>query len=64
MALLWANGGWADQYSALWRLPLGLRIGPLSLERSLAWVVNDGEPALGTLVSAACRGQRTGQDRG
>ncbi len=41
VALLWANSGWADQYSALWRLPLGLRIGPLSLERSLAWVVND-----------------------
>lgn len=41
-ALVWANSPWADSYLRFWNAPVGLRLGGLQLERSLAWVVNDG----------------------
>ncbi|TXH23897.1 MAG: Na+/H+ antiporter NhaA [Elusimicrobia bacterium] len=41
VALLWANAPGTNSYAALWQTPLGLRVGSLVLERSLAWVVND-----------------------
>lgn len=42
VALLWANSPWAESYLHLWHTPIGLRIGALSFERSLEWLVNDG----------------------
>ncbi len=41
-ALVWANSPWAESYTHLWHTPMGLRVGELSFERSLEWVVNDG----------------------
>jgi NhaA family Na+:H+ antiporter len=41
IALVWANSGWADGYTALWQTPLGIRIGGFAFERTLAWFVND-----------------------
>lgn len=42
VAMLLANSPWASSYFALWDVPLGLKLGAFSFERSLAWVVNDG----------------------
>jgi NhaA family Na+:H+ antiporter len=42
VALLWANSPWAASYFALWHMPLGLRIGAFTFERTLEWFVNDG----------------------
>jgi len=42
VALCSANSPWAESYTRLWRAPIGVRVGPLSFERSLEWVVNDG----------------------
>lgn len=42
VALFWANSPWADSYVALWRTPVGLRVGPFAFERTLDWYVNDG----------------------
>lgn len=42
VALVWANSPWAASYVALWDTPVGIRVGPFSFERTLAWVVNDG----------------------
>ncbi len=41
IALLWANSPWSHGYHALWSTPLGVRIGPFVLERTLEWFVND-----------------------
>lgn len=41
VALLWANSPWAHAYHSLWSTPIGLRVGDLSLERTLEWFVND-----------------------
>ncbi len=42
VALLWANSPWAQSYSHFWHAPIGVRVGGLSLERSVEWLVNDG----------------------
>lgn len=42
VALACANSPWAESYLHLWHTPVGLRIGDLTLERSLEWIVNDG----------------------
>lgn len=42
IALIWANSPWAHSYQQLWHMPLGVRIGSFTFERSLEWVVNDG----------------------
>jgi NhaA family Na+:H+ antiporter len=42
LALLWANSPWGESYAHFWHLPLGLRVGTFSFERSLEWFVNDG----------------------
>jgi NhaA family Na+:H+ antiporter len=42
VALVWANSPWRDSYSALWHLPLGLRLGPYVFERDLHFWINDG----------------------
>ncbi len=42
LALVWANSPWRDGYTALWELPLGLRVGDFAFERSLGWWINDG----------------------
>lgn len=42
VALLCANSPLAQAYFALWHTPVGIRVGPVSFERSLEWVVNDG----------------------
>ncbi len=42
VALLWANSPWAESYAHFWHLPVGLRVGGFSFERSLEWIVNDG----------------------
>jgi NhaA family Na+:H+ antiporter len=42
VALVWANSPWRDSYSAIWHLPVGMKIGPLSFERDLHFWVNDG----------------------
>ncbi len=41
IALAWANSPWRESYTQLWQLTLGVRLGDLVLERSLAWIVND-----------------------
>ena len=41
VALAWANSSWAPAYEALWSTPVGVRVGSLSFERSLGWLVND-----------------------
>lgn len=40
-ALAWANSPWAATYDRLWHVPLGIRLGGWSFERSLEWFVND-----------------------
>ncbi|HEX2882207.1 MAG TPA: Na+/H+ antiporter NhaA, partial [Polyangiaceae bacterium] len=42
IALVWANSPWRESYAALWHLPIGLKLGPLSFERGLHFWVNDG----------------------
>lgn len=42
IALVWANSPWRDSYKALWHLPLGFKLGPLSFERDLHFWINDG----------------------
>ncbi|MEZ4362699.1 MAG: Na+/H+ antiporter NhaA [Kofleriaceae bacterium] len=42
LALAWANSPWAESYQRLWQASLGFRLGDLTLERSLLWLVNDG----------------------
>lgn len=42
VALVWANSPWSEGYLALWRTPVGVRLGGFVFERSLEWVVNDG----------------------
>jgi NhaA family Na+:H+ antiporter len=46
VALVWANSPWKDSYSALWRTPIGGRLGALNFERSLSWWINDGLMAI------------------
>jgi NhaA family Na+:H+ antiporter len=41
-ALVWANSPWADGYAHLWHTPVGIKLGALTFERPLEWVVNDG----------------------
>ncbi len=41
VALAWGNSPWAESYMRLWHTPLGIRVGGLTFERSLEWVVND-----------------------
>jgi NhaA family Na+:H+ antiporter len=41
-ALVWANSSWGDSYARFWHTPIGLRVGPWVLQRSLEWIVNDG----------------------
>jgi Na+:H+ antiporter, NhaA family len=41
VALVWANSPWVESYFALWHIPLGLRFGEFTFERSLEWFVND-----------------------
>lgn len=40
-ALVWANSPWSRSYEALWRLPIGLELGPHRFVRPLSWVVDD-----------------------
>jgi NhaA family Na+:H+ antiporter len=42
VALIWANSPWRQSYVAIWRLPLGFRLGPLAFERDVHFWVNDG----------------------
>jgi NhaA family Na+:H+ antiporter len=42
LALAWANSPWSASYEALWRTPIGLRLGAFAFERDLAWWINDG----------------------
>ena len=42
IALVWANSPWAESYREFWQLPIGIRAGAFTFERSLEWVVNDG----------------------
>ncbi|MCU0698801.1 MAG: Na+/H+ antiporter NhaA [Myxococcaceae bacterium] len=37
-----ANSPWRDAWFSLWESPIGLRVGSFAVEKSLAWVVNDG----------------------
>jgi Na+:H+ antiporter, NhaA family len=42
VALVWANSPWRQSYTALWHVPLGLKLGPFSFERDLHFWINDG----------------------
>ncbi len=42
VALAWANSPWSESYHRFWHVPLGIRVGDFSFERSLEWFVNDG----------------------
>lgn len=42
VALGWANSPWAPTYAHLWHTPIGVRLGSVTFERTLEWVVNDG----------------------
>lgn len=42
LALGWANSPWASSYAQFWNMPLGIRVGSFTFERSLVWFVNDG----------------------
>lgn len=46
LALAMANSPWAGFYERLWELPIGVRLGEMHFERSLAWVVNDALMAI------------------
>jgi len=41
VAMVWANSPWASSYERLWHTPVGMRLGPVVLERDLLWLVND-----------------------
>ncbi|MEN9579637.1 MAG: hypothetical protein RJA70_2646 [Pseudomonadota bacterium] len=41
LALTWANSPWSESYFRLWEIPVGIRFGDFSFERSLSWFVND-----------------------
>lgn len=41
VALWWANSPWADNYHALWHLPVSIGIGSLTFSRSLHFWIND-----------------------
>lgn len=41
-ALVWANSPWSASYVHLWHTPVGVRLGSMTFERSLEWLVNDG----------------------
>ncbi|MDX2023288.1 MAG: Na+/H+ antiporter NhaA [Deltaproteobacteria bacterium] len=42
VALLWANSGWHESYTAFWHTRVGFAVGGFAFFRSLEWVVNDG----------------------
>lgn len=42
LALLWANSPWGETYTTFWATKVGLSIGGIEVEKSLAWLVNDG----------------------
>jgi NhaA family Na+:H+ antiporter len=42
VALVWANSPWRETYSALWHVPIGIRIGSVGFERDLHFWINDG----------------------
>lgn len=42
VALVWANSPWSATYFRLLELPVGFRVGDLTIERTSAWLVNDG----------------------
>lgn len=46
VALVWANSSWAHAYTALWHTPIGLRVGPLAIERDLHFWINDAAMAV------------------
>ncbi len=41
-ALILSNSPWAESYLRIWEIPLGLRVGELSFDRSLKHWINDG----------------------
>lgn len=41
IAMTWANSPWRYVYFAILDMPLGVRLGSITFERNLAWVVND-----------------------
>lgn len=41
-ALLWANSPAADSYHGLWDAPLAIHLGPVTIEQSLHFLINDG----------------------
>jgi Na+:H+ antiporter, NhaA family len=41
-ALVWANSAYAEDYVRIWHVPIGIRIGDVSIERSLHYWINDG----------------------
>ncbi|HEX6139359.1 MAG TPA: Na+/H+ antiporter NhaA [Candidatus Limnocylindria bacterium] len=42
VALVWANSGWRDGYTALWGTQIGVTVGDYSLSHDLGHWVNDG----------------------
>ncbi|MDH7488903.1 MAG: Na+/H+ antiporter NhaA [Anaerolineae bacterium] len=46
VALLWANSPWSSAYESVWRTPLSIRLGALSLEKPLLLWINDGLMAI------------------
>ena len=42
VALGWANSPWAGSYDRLWQTPVGIRLGDLAFERSLAVAILHG----------------------
>jgi NhaA family Na+:H+ antiporter len=42
IALMGANSPWRETYNALWRTPIGFRIGSFHFERDLHFWINDG----------------------
>ncbi len=46
VALAWASSPWGASYEALFRTPVGVRVGALSFDRDLAFVINDGLMAI------------------
>jgi NhaA family Na+:H+ antiporter len=50
IALVWANSPFADSYVSLWRTPLTVGVGDLSLSKSVHLWINDGLMAIFFLV--------------
>lgn len=50
IALAWANSPWAQHYHDLWHLPVSLAIGPMRIEQSLHFWINDALMTLFFLV--------------